>query len=1313
MKLFRIPFFLVLFSLVMVKAQSQQTVQAFLESYGTTGVQEQFYKNSVKRSIDGFVYVCGATLNVDGNYDMILSKLTSDNETIWSVTYSGLAGGDDFASDLVIDNSGDIVVTGTEFISTTNYNAVTIKYNSSGIQQWIATYNGPSNSLDGGVSIQNDSNNNIFVCGGSYGANTGSDFLCVKYDDNGIQQWVSTWNSVNLADVAVRLSVDGTAITLIGSSQQTALKWQMATVRFNAATGAYTASQLSGGDDNGIDKVTDLAIDESDNTYIIGSVRNHTNGYDLRVIKLNASLVVLWQDTYNGVDDLDDEGLSIELTSSNEVVVSGYTNTINEGKNFIVRKYNNLQGSLIWSKTYDADRGDDEATGLKLDFIGNPIICGSSYKDGNLDYCIQKLDAFDGTLIWTSRWNGDANGDDVPMNIAFSEYNNDIYVGGQSQDNNGRFRYVVVRWSQKNVLMPVPLNGFNSSAGYIDNRGQLRNIDGTSNSSIKFYCQRTIPSTYIDEEKISYQYTSMVQDSSNVGTLVRIDMAFTKGLVSATPYPMRERKEYANFYLGHMPHKAERTNLYDAIVKLNVYENIDLIFSNNRSGYCHWIVARNGSTPSEIAMEYSGQTGLSISSNGDLIIHTAIGDQIQPKPKAYEMNEVSGELTLLSWQPEYIITDNEISFLYTGNWVGTLVLECTNVQNSWDVLNANGNLDWSTFTGGTGFDQNLDVTSNEYETVWVTGEETNEVFSDAQGQIDINGNFDLQGDLFVAKFEMNCALTYFTVYGGSGNDRGWSITHNESDGVFVVGYTDSNDITNAVESGSLNDASLNGISDGLFLELNEFGIIAIDSYIGGDGIDFCSGVAYQWNSFQDTRDIWITGNGNSPENFPTQSYGLYNQPHAGGHDGFIMRLVGNERTLQWCTWFGSESDDFIGDVGIVTSDPIFVGVTKSEGYSATECDVPQDGLFPNCDNAGLSWQHDWFDISNSSLGNYFIGRFNDQTLGLHWSTFLGASPEYIISENKPGIATSSDGYTEESMGYVFVTGSVPEQGAATFPTHDTGFGFYNQGIFGGGNQDMFISRFRVVGSTSQLTWGTFVGGSKDENGFGLAIDSKKRIFVTGWVNSADMQADSSWCTVPTDNTFPLCNDTGLNYMETDEIGGTSQRAVVMGFDKDTKLLWSTEFGNGTNNVGRALSTGKDKLFLAGHSEQSWTTWEYDQSSNTDYFQPQLSLYRDGTIARFDIPTMLNDEIIETVYGNKLFHLYPNPAYQNISVVFENVWNNQNKLYMYNSMGQQVQEVILIGGAENTQIDVSHLCSGIYYIVLQTNQTTQSCTFVKE
>jgi hypothetical protein len=285
--------FTIFLATVFATTQAQQQVNAFLESYGTTGTQEQFYKNSVLRSTDGHTYVCGATLNANGNYDLLLTKLTSSNVVVWSVTHAGSAGGDDYGADLIQDTAGNIIVTGTEYISATNYNAVTIKYNSNGILQWISHFNGPANSYDGGISIVRDGTNNIYVCGSSFGVSTLSDYLCVKYSSTGIQMWATTWNSANLQDVSVRLALNGSVVSVSGGAQQTATKWLMATVTFNANTGVVGASQFSGGSANGLDKVGDIAIDASDNSYVVGSVKNTTSGYDLRVMKMNASLTTL------------------------------------------------------------------------------------------------------------------------------------------------------------------------------------------------------------------------------------------------------------------------------------------------------------------------------------------------------------------------------------------------------------------------------------------------------------------------------------------------------------------------------------------------------------------------------------------------------------------------------------------------------------------------------------------------------------------------------------------------------------------------------------------------------------------------------------------------------------------------------------------------------------------------------------------------------------------------------------------------------------------------------------------------------------
>jgi hypothetical protein len=602
--------------------------------------------------------------------------------------------------------------------------------------------------------------------------------------------------------------------------------------------------------------------------------------------------------------------------------------------------------------------------------------------------------------------------------------------------------------------------------------------------------------------------------------------------------------------------------------------------------------------------------------------------------------------------------------------------------------------------------------TDDSENVWVTGEQNNEVFLGASGQFTFNGGFVSQSDVYVAKFDAMCKLEYFTAWGGSGFDRGWSITHDEVGSVFVVGYTDSDDIDNYADQISLNDNSLNGLSDGFLLKLNFFGNIIVDSYLGGDGLDVCTGVAYQWNPNTNQRDLWICGHGNNGANFPTLTYGSWNQTHAGGFDGFIMRLVGSSHQQQWCSWFGSNENDFISDIAIVTSDPVFIGVTEAIGYSDDECVIPGDGLFPNCNNNNVSWQWPWFDYSGTNLSNYFIGRFNDQNLTLRWSTFLGAAPSFVLNNNKSGIATKSTGFTEESSGLIFVTGTAPILGSNNFPIVDSGINGYNQNSFGGGSQDMFLSRFRVVGNSALLTWSTFIGGMEDENGFGLAIDETEKVFLTGWVKSSNLQDELDWCDVPVDDTFPLCNENGLNYMETDEICGNSQRTVIMSFDQNTSIRWSTQFGDGPNNNGRAITVGGEKLFIAGHSEQAWTILEYDELSEEDYFQPSIGGSRDGVLARFDIPTIVSLEDLESSRNSEFIVVYPNPSVESLTIRLANELNDSGMLTVFDGVGKQVRTFQLRAGIKEFTFITSELPTGLYHLVLNSSNHQATCTFVK-
>ncbi len=81
------------------------------------------------------------------------------------------------------DAAGNVYVTGTSSSTTSLDDYVTVKYNSAGVQQWIARYNGSSNSWDQAITLAVDAAGNVYVTGGSY--STSEDFATIKYDPNG------------------------------------------------------------------------------------------------------------------------------------------------------------------------------------------------------------------------------------------------------------------------------------------------------------------------------------------------------------------------------------------------------------------------------------------------------------------------------------------------------------------------------------------------------------------------------------------------------------------------------------------------------------------------------------------------------------------------------------------------------------------------------------------------------------------------------------------------------------------------------------------------------------------------------------------------------------------------------------------------------------------------------------------------------------------------------------------------------------------------------------------------------------------------
>lgn len=138
------------------------------------------------------VYVTGRS-NIS---KMLTIKYDSAGAEQWQRIYDGPGSGGELASDMVIDNLGNIIITGASSgTGTGSFDYLTIKYNSKGDSLWVKRYNGTGNGNDEAYSLELDDSNNVYITGRSIGNFTGWDYVTIKYNSLGIQQWLERFPS--------------------------------------------------------------------------------------------------------------------------------------------------------------------------------------------------------------------------------------------------------------------------------------------------------------------------------------------------------------------------------------------------------------------------------------------------------------------------------------------------------------------------------------------------------------------------------------------------------------------------------------------------------------------------------------------------------------------------------------------------------------------------------------------------------------------------------------------------------------------------------------------------------------------------------------------------------------------------------------------------------------------------------------------------------------------------------------------------------------------------------------------------------------
>jgi len=366
--------------------------------------------------------------STSGQTDILVTALNIDGSVAWQQTNSGANGQNDYGTDLAIDNTGNIIVCGAVH-NGSNVDYRTLKYSSDGSLIWTKQYNGTGNGDDVPVAIRVDANNNIYVTGTSTGNGTLTDYATLKYDQSGNVLWTTRYNYNNLPEVATSLEIDNSGnIFVAGASASSYVNSDFCIVKYNSS-GTQISVRRHATTGNGYDLPSEMTIGSNGNIYIVGT-SEAGNNKNVKLLALTNTLTVIWAQ-YIDQFGRDDEGYSIALTPSNNLVITGYSEKTNGGTNLIVAKYS-LTGSQLWLKNKTALIDNEIAKGrrVKANNNGKIFVSGECFTGNSRDFITQSYND-NGNLIWERTYDY-SNETEKASQLIVS--NDDVIITGTTND---------------------------------------------------------------------------------------------------------------------------------------------------------------------------------------------------------------------------------------------------------------------------------------------------------------------------------------------------------------------------------------------------------------------------------------------------------------------------------------------------------------------------------------------------------------------------------------------------------------------------------------------------------------------------------------------------------------------------------------------------------------------------------------------------------------------------------------------------------------------------------------------------------------
>ncbi|MDD8026174.1 MAG: SBBP repeat-containing protein [Acidobacteriota bacterium] len=354
-------------------------------------------------------------------------------------------------------------------------------------------------------------------------------------------------------------------------------------------------------------------------------------------------------------------------------------------------------------------------------------------------------------------------------------------------------------------------------------------------------------------------------------------------------------------------------------------------------------------------------------------------------------------------------------------------------------------------------------------------------------------------DIFVAKLDSGGNLTWHTFLGGSGSDRGYGLTVDGSGNVYIGGESNA-------AWGEPKRAFTSGGYDAFAAKLDSGGDLTWNTFLGGSGTDGGNGMAVDGSG-----NVYVGGQSTATWGVsPIRAF----TSNGECTDAFAAKLDSGG-DLTWNTFLGGIYSDLGKGIAVDGSGNVYVGGESTATWgtspiraftSCSEYSSCDDAFAAKLDSGGnLTWNtflgggggDGGYGLAVDGSGNVYVAGFSGTT----WGTPKRA---FTVTVNDAFAAKLDSGGNLTWNTFLGGSGDDYGQGIAVDGSGNVYIGGYGYGTWGSpiraytSGGDALAAK---IDSGGNLTWNTFLGGSGSDRGLGIAVDGSGNIYVGGFSNA--------------------------------------------------------------------------------------------------------------------------------------------------------------------------------------------------------------------